>query len=61
MVWRTLAPTSLWVRLAFSLPSDQFGDINEMILDAMTAVKTGRLGLFDDLLEIAIIRVSQNL
>jgi len=32
-----------------------------MILYAIAAVKTGRLGLFDDLLEVAIIRVSQNL
>jgi hypothetical protein len=40
---------------------DQFGDINEMILYAMPAVKTGRLGLFDDLFKIAVIRVSENL
>jgi hypothetical protein len=40
---------------------DQFGDINEMIFNAMPAVKTGHFGLFDDLLEVAIIRVSQNL
>jgi len=32
-----------------------------MILYAIAAVKTGRLGLFDDLLEVAIICVSENL
>jgi hypothetical protein len=33
---------------------DHIGDINEMVFDAMATVKTGRLGLFYDLLEIAV-------
>jgi hypothetical protein len=57
MVWRTLAPTSLWVRLAFSLPFNHIGDINDMVFYAMPTVKTGRLGLFDDLLKITVIGI----
>jgi hypothetical protein len=46
--------------LAFPLP-DHFGDINEMAFDTMAVIKTGRFGLFDDLLEVAIIRIAENL
>ncbi len=38
---------------------DHFGDVNEMILDAVATVETGQLGLLDNPLEIAIIAVAQ--
>jgi hypothetical protein len=38
-----------------------FGDINEMILYAVPAVKTGCFGLLDDLFKIAVIGITKNL
>ena len=43
------------------LKNYHFGDINEMVFDAMPAVKTGFFCLFDDLLEVTIIRITENL
>jgi hypothetical protein len=40
---------------------DHFGDFNEMILDPLAAVKTRGSRLFDDGLEISVIRVSKHL
>ena len=40
---------------------DHFGDLNEMVLDALGAVETGGSGLLDNLLEIAVIGVAENL
>ena len=40
---------------------DHFGDVNEMILDAVPAVETGQLGLLDHPLEIAVVAVAQHL
>jgi hypothetical protein len=34
------------------MPFNHIGDITDMVFDAMSVVKTGRLGLFDDLLKI---------
>ena len=39
---------------------DHFGDVNEMILDAVSAVETGQLGLLDNPLEIAVVAVAQD-
>jgi len=33
---------------------DHFGDVNEMILDAVTTIETGQLGLLNYPLKIAI-------
>jgi hypothetical protein len=40
---------------------DHIGDVTEMILDSLAAVKTGRLGLADNLLEIPVIRIAEYL
>jgi hypothetical protein len=39
---------------------DYFGDVNEMILDAMLAVKTRQPYFFNKALEIAVIAIAQN-
>ena len=39
---------------------DHFGDVNEMILDAVSAVETGQLGLLDYPLKIAVVAVAQD-
>jgi hypothetical protein len=38
MVLRILAPTSLWVRLAFSLHFNHIGDITDMVRDTISTV-----------------------
>jgi hypothetical protein len=38
---------------------DHFGDVNEMVFDAVAAVKTGQLGLLDYSLEITVVAVAQ--
>ena len=51
--------------LDWALPAladfDHFGDINEMILGPLAAVETSRAGFFDDGLEVAVVRVAENL
>ena len=39
---------------------DHFGDLNEMILDPLSAVKTGCAGLLDNRLKVPVIRVPQH-
>jgi hypothetical protein len=40
---------------------DHFGDLNEMILDALTTVETRGSDLLNDLFKIAVIRVPEHL
>ena len=47
--------------LGFLAHMDHFGDINEMILDALAAVETGRFRFFYHLLEVAVIGVPEHL
>ena len=39
---------------------DHFGDVNEMILDAVPTVETSQFGLLNHSLEIAVIAVAQH-
>ena len=40
---------------------DHFGDLNEMVLNALRAGKTGSPGLLDNLFEVAVVAVIENL
>ncbi len=40
--------------------TDHFGDVNEMVVDALAAVKAGRAGFLDDLFEVAIVGVAED-
>ena len=39
---------------------DHFGEVNEMVLDAVSTVETGHFGLLDYPLKIAIIAVAKD-
>jgi hypothetical protein len=39
---------------------DHFGDVNEMVIEAVSAVETGHLSLFNNPLEIAVIAVADH-
>ena len=41
--------------------SDHFGDVNEMILNAVPTVEAGQTSLADHLLEIAVVAVAEYL
>ena len=40
---------------------DHFGDLTEMVLDSLATIETGGLGPFYHLLEVAVVRVPEDL